>query len=120
MAENMRMYRAKKGLDAFFDDRKDLTDQLEEYLAMLQKAAELDPDFLDDKDLEYLKSWEFCSVRRASMIKNAYDTPFGDPKIAGSYKAEQTKEWKKLVGRRKAFEKKNKEDFPTKKGKLFR
>ncbi|CAD7958402.1 unnamed protein product [Amoebophrya sp. A120] len=105
MKENMRLFRAKKGLDCYFDDRPQVLDALSFFADLLEERMTLDVFFCPEKLREQ------CQIR--------YDwtfTPLEDPSCD---KKKEVKDWEDWYNRYSNFLQ-SMEDFPVKKGKKFR
>ena len=110
MKENMRLVRAKKGLDCYFDERPVLMAQLDHYLQLCEKrVATLDPDFCP-KQLRFP-----CAVNS----KDGSEFPPSEETVT-KYSQSGAREWRKWHIAHEKFITQMREDFPVKKGKKFR
>lgn len=103
MKENMRLIRAKKGMDCQFEERYDQLNALDEFLDRAEERMHLDP-FLCPEEL-----------RTRAGIR--YNWEFGPPDFEDK---EETKKWKLWIGRKEKFDALLEDDFPVRKGKKFR
>lgn len=79
MKENMRLFRAKKGLDCYFDDRGPLLDGLTVFIDLLEERMVLDPYFCPEK------------LRDRSQIRYGWTFPAHEE--AGCDKKKEVKDW---------------------------
>merc|ERR1719265_758269 len=124
LQENLRMYRAKKGFDTYFDNNEELLNQLFDYLHILEEGMILDPDLISllDKDYESLSKSQqavvdLCEIKRY----NKYGTPYKNSPSNHYHKylKEQELLEKGLLQDMASFLKKA-DNFPTKRGKIFK
>eukprot|EP00397_Hematodinium_sp_SG-2012_P003279 GEMP01003287.1.p1 GENE.GEMP01003287.1~~GEMP01003287.1.p1 ORF type:complete len:1079 (+),score=267.65 GEMP01003287.1:694-3930(+) len=101
MRENMRMYRAKKGLDTFFDEREDLMLKCVQYLDFHERRLDLDPDACPPELREDLAAGD-PPLYAPNLIANGGDDG-----------------WKQISLTISRFQKRM-DDFPVQKGKQFR
>ncbi|CAD7945417.1 unnamed protein product [Amoebophrya sp. A25] len=105
MKENMRLYRAKKGLDCYFDERPVLLRTLSNFIDMLEERMNLDPYSCPEH------------LREAAQIR--YDwtfAPLADPTFD---QKKESQDWERWVREYEAFLA-SMDDFPVKKGRKFR